>query len=222
MKVYSKLRKKRITSLVKSLSLENEDGVIADSSDYEEDGTKLFLSSSLEKVDGAIIYGENIRSLGEGLYSDACDPSRVFYYPDPDTAAIAYAIAKEYSIPLERLRDVKLENDTYYLVHDAREIRSIINHKGGHLKVYVIFSFDTYSDMHSLASAFQNADVVFLLSKGREEEKRFKKALDRVIFSPVVKRISAVVDIKSIDDIMDYITADDIVFEIELRGEEKA
>ena len=88
MKVYSKLRKKRITSLVKSLSLENEDGVIADSSDYEEDGTKLFLSSSLEKVDGAIIYGENIRSLGEGLYSDAYDPSRVFYYPDPDTAAL--------------------------------------------------------------------------------------------------------------------------------------
>ena len=74
--------------------------------------------------------------------------------------------------------------------------------------------------MHALASAFQNADILFLIRRGGKDEERFKKALDRVIFSPVVKRLSAVVDIKTIDDIISYISPSDAVFEIELVKED--
>lgn len=220
MRIYSLLRKKKIESLVRGLSLENEDFVIADCPGYECDGERLFISSSLFDGGEAIVYGDNIRALGENLYADSYDPSVTFSYPDPDSADLAYALCRTYGIDLKRLENIELESDMFFRVKSAKEIRSVISSRGSSLRTLVIFSFDSYDDMHALASAFQNADILFLLRRGGKDEERFKKALDRVIFSPVVKRLSAVVDIKTIDDIINYISPSDAVFEIELVKED--
>lgn len=221
MEIYSLLRKKKIESLLSSLDLSNIDGTIADSGDFEYSGKgKLFISSSLGTDLEGIRYGSNIRAIADNLYADAYDPSIVFSYSDEDTASLAYTLAKEYGIPLSRLGEVCVEDDMFYLVHGAGEIRNIIRHRSRSLRTMVIFSFDSYDDMPALASAFQNVDILFLLTKGGKDEKAFKKALDRIIFSPVIKRLSAVIEIKSIDDIIGYITPGDVVFEIELRKEE--
>lgn len=219
MQVYSLLRKEKIISLVKELHIEDKEGAILDiKSDYDGQGVVFAYDPSYH--DGSsIVYSNLVRSLGDGLYSDAYDPSVVFSYPDGDTASLAYALCKEYGIDLNVLKDVRLAESSYYVARSAKEIRSIINHRRNNLKMMVIFSPSSYADPHALASAFQNSDILLLLSNGSKEEKAFKKALDRVIFSPAVKRLSAVIDIKSIDDAISFITPDVNVFEIELIGE---
>ncbi len=218
MTVYSILRKKKIESLISSLGLENEDALIIDSGDFTYNfESVVFISDRIDTDAEGIRYGENVRALGEGLYSDSYEPSVVFQYPDEDTAALAYALSRHYGIKLNELGCVKLENDSFYIAHNARDIRNIISSRRSYFRTIVIFSFDTCSDIRSLASAFQNADIVFLLSKGTEHEKAFKKAAERMIFSPVIKRLSAVIDIKGIDDIIEYISPTDVVFEIELK-----
>lgn len=223
MKVYSLLRKKKIESLVRALGLEKAEGIVADTPDFEyECGVKLFIPSGMDSSIDGIRYGEeDIRAMGEDLYADAYSPSVVFSYHDVDTAPLAYALAREYGLDLQRLDDVELENDMFYIAHDARDVRVIISSRRARLRTIVIFSFDRYDDMHALASAFQNVDLLFLIRKGSSDEERLKKALERVVFSPVVKRLSAVIDIKGIDDVVPYITPSDVVFEIELSNKEE-
>ena len=222
MKVYSLIRKKKIESLVKSLGLEDTDGIIIDTPDFEYDAEdKVFVSEELDSAVEGIRYGKSfIRAIADNLYSDSYNPSVVFSYSDAETAPLAYALAREYGIELSRLENITLENDMFYIAHSAMEIRNIISSRTGRLRTIVIFSFSGYDDMHALASAFQNVDILFLIRKGDEDEERLKKALDRVIFSPVVKRLSAVVDISSIDDVVSYLSPSDVVFEIELQSKE--
>ncbi len=220
MEIYSILRKKKIEALVKELGLENEDAVIVDCLPYEYSGNGIkFVFSALDlDLDDEVAYGNRLRALGSSLYSDAYDPSVTFSYSDEDTAELAYALARTYKIDLNALSQIELTEDSFYIVHSVKEIKSVISHRRSNLRTIVIFSADSYQDPHALASAFQNADIVFLIAKKTEEEKKFKKAVDRVIFSPAVKRLSAIIDIARIDDALPFLKPDDAVFEIELRS----
>lgn len=229
MDVYGSRNRGKIVSLLALLGTGEGDLFVTDKVFSEEMLFKLFSEKKFKRVflpsscshlelPGGIkcvYYGNRLEKLEEGLFSLKGDYSVLFRYFDDSTAELAFAIFEEYCIPLEKSEGIRLLDLHDYEVHSKEELSYLFSSFPFSSRIWCFCTFQSgFSYPLELAGCFCNVDFLVLKKSGTKEEGKFIKSLDRIMFSPVVRRLSCVYAVDDFSLVSGLIASDDLVVNI--------
>ncbi len=181
---------------------------------------RVFLPSSSSHLEipsstKCVFYGNRLEKLEEGLYSLKGNYGVLFHYFDDATAELAFAAFEQYGIPLEKSNGIRLPDIHDYEVHSKEELSYLLSGFPFSSRVWCFCTFCSgFSYPLDLAGYFCNVDFLVLKRTETKEEKNFLKSLDRIMFSPVVRRLSCVYAVDDFSSVAGLPALDDLVANI--------
>ena len=179
-----------------------------------------YSSSNLDIPRGtkSVFYGNRLEKLEKGLFSLKGDYGALFHYFDDDTAELAFTIFEEYGIMLEKSGEIRLPDIHDYEVHSKEELSYLLSSFPFSSRLWCFCTFCSgFSYPSDLASYFCNVDFLVFKRTGTKEEGKFLKSLDRIMFSPVVRRLSCVYPVDDFSTVSGLLAPDDLVVNIFLE-----
>lgn len=223
-RIFSARYRNRIQKILDTLKL---DEVAVFSEPFNEEDLKsladehfpaqIFVPRSKIKRENIHEYEGILSASGDNIYFLRLNPSVTFSYPDRDTAELAYALMSFFSFPLSTLENIVFDEQRELKAQSIDEIKAFLSTFAHSSKVWVYFHSSSYKNPSRLASAFRNADYIVLEKEDTKEYERFTRALDSIIFSPLISRLSSVVEVDSFTTPLSFISPLDKVISINLE-----
>ena len=163
-------------------------------------------------------YGNALREAEKGIYYPNNDPGRMMKLPEGMLSEIAYAFIESYGLSDDVFSSFTPVEDPFYIVHTADEIEVVLRQVPLSVPVKVIFDSDSYEDPKHMVSALSRASMLLVKRKGIEGEKKFSKALDRLVFSPVIHKLASFLFFDDEEDVRELLNDDIKCIRMFFRG----
>lgn len=163
-------------------------------------------------------YGNSLRDVGKGVFYPNSEPGRMMKLPEGMLSEIAFALVESFGLPDDRFSSMTLHEDPYYVVGSPAEIDAVLSRVPLSVPVNVILDADSYPEPKRMVSALSRSSMLLVKRKGIEGEKAFSKALDRVVFSPVIHKLASFAFFDDEEDIRELLNDDIKCIRMFFRG----
>ena len=163
-------------------------------------------------------YGNALREAGDGVFYPNNDPGRMLKLPEGMLSEIAYAFIESYGLPDDRFSNLILSEDPFYIVHTPEEIETVLRKVPLSVPVKVILDTDSYQEPRRMVSALSRASMLLIKRKGIDGEGKFSKALDRLVFSPVIHKLASFIFFDDEEDVRELLNDDIKCIRMFFRG----
>lgn len=190
-----------------------------------EPGTLLVIPSGgmsyVEREDIRIVrYGNLLRKADEGIFYPGGEPGRLLRLPEGRLGEICFALMTHFGLPDDFFSSFVPAEESVFTVASAAEVATVLSYVPLSCPVVAVLDASSYREPVQLARSFERASFLLVRRNGIEGESKFLKAVDRMIFSPVMHKLSSISFFSSDSELEGLLNGNIKCIRIFLRSEE--